>query len=128
MGGRASQPLDYPDAVDARRNRAVPFSVYQPPNNAVQQQHAFPLVVFSHGAAGSRASHREEALKLVEHGFVVACCEHIDSNIDAVKALAEKEQGAFKDRFRAALHKVVCDRDAVLVTHAPHRLLIAAVN
>jgi predicted dienelactone hydrolase len=127
MGGRVSQPLDYPDAVDARRNRAVPFSVYQPPNNAVQQ-HAFPLVVFSHGAAGSRASHREEALKLVEHGFVVACCEHIDSNIDAVKALAEKEQGAFKDRFGAALHKVVCDRDAVLVTHAPHRLLIAAVN
>ena len=71
---------------DGARGRDVPTTVYRPARSGPR-----PLVVLSHGAGGTRLSHRFIAEHLAGHGFIVAVLEHVGSSDAGVQAVRDAQ-------------------------------------
>ena len=69
--------IEFPDLVDAARDRKVPIRVQLPSSGG-----ACPVIVISHGAGGDRDTHAGQAQDLVAHGYAVLSVEHVGSNRD----------------------------------------------
>ncbi len=72
--------IDLPDVQDEKRSRDVPLTFHLPKQNNAQ-----PLVLLSHGGAGSRHSMYALAAEIARQGYVVLCLEHVTSNTDDVR-------------------------------------------
>ncbi len=67
---------DFPDLRDtSRAGRALPIKAFLP-----EGTDALPVLVFSHGAGGSRDGNFAQAHHLASHGFAVLAIEHTGSN------------------------------------------------
>ena len=100
--------LEFRYVHDARRNgRNVPLKVHYP-----AEGNDFPLVIMSHGGAGTWDAHIYQAKHLASHGYVVICTEHVYSNNIRVKYYMRRAGGGM--RFRDALHRITTDPKAVL--------------
>src|SRR5580698_6059441 len=67
---------------DAARNRTVPLTVYYP----VGQGHwPFPIIIFSHGAGGSKDGYRYLGSYWAAHGYVVIHPTHFGSDRSLLK-------------------------------------------
>ncbi|MFN3587173.1 MAG: alpha/beta hydrolase family protein, partial [Moraxellaceae bacterium] len=91
--------LDIANLHDTVRQRALPVRVLLP---ATGKTH--PVVVFSHGAGGSRLAHLAQARHLASHGYAVLAVEHPGSNRDDLSLL----------RPRASLARMTQDAGEVL--------------
>lgn len=91
--------LDFADLHDSTRQRVLPVRVLLP---ATGKTH--PVVVFSHGAGGSRLANLAQARHLASHGYAVLAVEHPGSNRDALSLL----------RPRASLARMTADAGEVL--------------
>jgi predicted dienelactone hydrolase len=65
----------YPTTARARAERMGPYELAVALDAPMQERPA-ALVVISHGSGGSSLTHRDLALDLARHGFVVALLEH----------------------------------------------------
>ena len=72
-----ARTIEFPDLVDAARDRKVPIRVQLPSAGG-----ACPVIVISHGAGGDRDTHAGQAQDLVAHGYAVLSIEHVGSNRD----------------------------------------------
>ncbi|SMP71439.1 Predicted dienelactone hydrolase [Neorhodopirellula lusitana] len=86
--------IDLPKNLDQARSRNVPMVFHLP-----KQSEACPLVLVSHGGAGSRHGMYALASEVCRNGFVVACLEHVTSNTDNIRQRM-RQSGV---GFRAAL-------------------------
>ncbi len=104
------QTIEFPFLTDAvRENRPVKIKAIFPAEGG-----PFPLVIFSHGGAGSWDAHLFEAENLARHGYVAFCLEHPTCNIDTVRKYVREDRGPVKQRFTRALNRIVKDPSAVL--------------
>ncbi|MDK4702032.1 prolyl oligopeptidase family serine peptidase [Rhizobium sp. CNPSo 4062] len=71
----------YPTPVRPRNTRLETFTQLVAPDGAVAGGD-LPLVVISHGGAGSFASHYDTALALAHAGFIVAAVDHAGDTFD----------------------------------------------
>ncbi|MCQ9205667.1 MAG: hypothetical protein NG737_05080 [Omnitrophica bacterium] len=103
--------LEYPDLIDSSRyGRRVPILVLYP-----ESEGKFPLVIFSHGAAGHWYSHYEHAVHMASHGYIVMCPVHVYSDNKRVKLSMKRSRKLFKFRkFMEGGRKVMKDPRAVL--------------
>jgi predicted dienelactone hydrolase len=74
---------------------------------------ALPLVVFSHGTAGSGASHADTAIALAENGFIVIAPTHPDDTFQAASDI----EGWLRNRTRHTQKTI----DAALTTWKDHQ-------
>lgn len=75
-GPHKVETLKFPDLKDAKRkDRPVPIRVVYPDGEG-----PFPLVILSHGGAGTWDANLYQAEHLASHGYVVFCLEHPCSN------------------------------------------------
>ena len=72
---RATEVIEFPNLVDAARNRRVPIKVHAPSTGGPH-----PVIVLSHGAGGDWDTHFAQAQDLAANGYVVLCLEHVGSN------------------------------------------------
>lgn len=87
--------IDLPNNVDEARNRNVPIAIHLPSSAKAQ-----PLVIVSHGGAGSRHGLFALAAELSEQGYVVACLEHVTSNTDNIRERMRSKRLGFRDALR----------------------------
>jgi predicted dienelactone hydrolase len=99
-GPRRVEVTDFPDLVDAARQRKVPMKLHLPAG-----EDALPLVLLSHGAGGSRDANFAQAQHLASHGYAVLALEHPGSNTEVLT------QGL---RLRRNLNTMTRDADEVL--------------
>lgn len=100
--------LEFPDLKDAKRkDRQVPIKVLYP-----DAEGSFPLVVMSHGGAGTWDANLYQAEHLASHGYVVFCLEHICSNNKRVAYYMSRAGGRMT--FLEAVHRITKDVDALL--------------
>jgi predicted dienelactone hydrolase len=78
---------------DQRRHKNVEVTVRYPRANGTRTRASWPLVVFSHGAGGSRAAFPELTTHWASHGYVVVVPTHADSV--ALRALRQNARRAF---------------------------------
>lgn len=86
-----AQVIDLPQNVDASRRRDVPMTFHLP-----KQREPQPLVLVSHGGAGSRHSMYALAAEITRQGYVVLCLEHVTSNTDDVRRRMRSEGVGFR--------------------------------
>jgi predicted dienelactone hydrolase len=67
---------------DASRNRAIPLTVYYPVG---QGRWPFPIIVFSHGAGGSKDGYGYLGSYWAAHGYVVIQPTHLGSDASMLK-------------------------------------------
>ena len=84
--------VDLPKNIDKSRNRNVPVTFHLP-----TQQGPQPLVLISHGGAGSRDGLYALATELAKQGYVAMCLEHVTSNLDDVRLRMKNKRLRFKD-------------------------------
>ena len=107
-GPYSVKSLDFPGLKDTKRNnRSVPLKIHFPAKGK-----NFPLVIMSHGGAGTRDANIFQAKHTASHGYVVICTEHVYSNNIRVRYHMSKAGGSM--RFREALHRTTKDPKAVL--------------
>ena len=107
-GPYALKSLEFPALKDANRNfRKVPLKVHYPVRGK-----NFPLIIMSHGGAGTWDSNIYQAEHLASHGYVVICVEHVYSNATRVKYYMSKAGGGLT--LMKALHRITKDPEAVL--------------
>lgn len=70
------------DWTDPARTRTVPIKAYKP----VGADGPLPLVIFSHGAGGSREAGQFLCNHLASHGYVVLAVQHAGSDLAALRA------------------------------------------
>jgi predicted dienelactone hydrolase len=81
--------IDLLDMRDSQRNdRNVPMRIFCP-----EAGENFPLVIMSHGAAGTWNAMRYQAEHVASYGYVVICPEHIFSNSRTLKYYMSDEGG-----------------------------------
>ncbi|MCG6155433.1 alpha/beta hydrolase family protein [Rubinisphaera margarita] len=100
--------IDLPENVDESRSRNVPLTFHLP-----KQKNAQPLVLVSHGGAGSRHGLYALAVEMARQGYVVLCMEHITSNTDDIR----RRMRTGRLSFREAL--VDCGNDMTARTNRP---------
>lgn len=91
----------FDDLADPARGRKVPATVHYPMVPASRGLR-FPLVVFSHGAAGTRLNFKDVGMSLASHGYVVAVIEHQGSNASKLQSLMSQGK-SFLDAIYAML-------------------------
>tara|TARA_R100000027_G_scaffold61323_1_gene52623 strand:+ start:14046 stop:14945 length:900 start_codon:yes stop_codon:yes gene_type:complete len=97
-----SKVIDLPVNRDESRERNVPATFHLPEEESPQ-----PLVLISHGGAGSRHGLYALAEEIAQQGYVVLCLEHVTSNTDNVRQrMREKGLG-----YREAL--LECGKDPI---------------
>lgn len=120
--------VDHPDLIDDDRARRVPLAVHLPAGDGPH-----PLVVLSHGGAGTREAFFLLAQELARQGYLSVAVEHVRSNADACREAAtdrfrvllrqagglgrttrQQRQELFKTATWEALHAITCDPAAVL--------------
>ncbi len=69
---------------DATRNRDVPLKIYYP---QTRESHRFPVLVFSHGAGGSKDGYAYLSRYWAANGFVVLNPTHLGSDKSLLKRL-----------------------------------------
>jgi len=79
QGKNLSVAVWYPSVGKSVSVAVGPFQQVVVPNGVVSGT-ALPLILISHGTAGSAASHYDTALALAEEGFVVAALTHTGDN------------------------------------------------
>lgn len=84
--------IDLPHNMDTTRTRNIPAVFHLP-----EQQTPQPLVLVSHGGAGSRHGMYALAAEIAENGYVVMCLEHITSNTDDIRHRMRTRKIGFKD-------------------------------
>lgn len=89
---KLSTVVDRPNNLDRSRNRNVPVTFHLPDREGVQ-----PLVLVSHGAAGSRDGLFALAREISRQGYVVMCLEHVTSNLGNVRLRMRTNRIRFKD-------------------------------
>lgn len=92
--GSAAQEavIDLPETFDEARGRRVPVTFHLP-----QQPDAQPLVLVSHGGAGSRHGMFALSAEIARRGYVVMCLEHVTSNTDDIHRRMRTKKLGFKD-------------------------------
>ena len=90
--GAQEAVIDLPRNFDAARDRNVPLTYHLPNRNDAQ-----PLVLFSHGGAGSRHAMYALAAETARQGYVVLCLEHVTSNTDNIRFRMRTKRLGFKD-------------------------------
>ncbi len=96
--------IDRPINLDKTRDRNVPVTFHLPDRKEPAAQ---PLVIFSHGAAGTRDGLFALASETARQGYVVMCLEHVTSNLDAIRS----RMRAGRLGFKGAL--IACGQDEV---------------
>lgn len=87
-----AEVIDMPRNLDQERDRNVPIAFHLP-----DQTDARPLVLVSHGGAGSRHGMYALASKIATRGYVVACLEHVTSNTDNIRQRMRTKRLGFRD-------------------------------
>lgn len=72
--------IDLPETIDETRDRKIPLTFHLPEKTGAQ-----PLVLVSHGGAGSRHGLYALAAELAEEGYVAMCLEHVTSNTEDIR-------------------------------------------
>lgn len=103
-GGLIAQTtvIDLPKNVDKTRDRNVPATFHLPKQTTAQ-----PLVLVSHGGAGTRDGLFALASEVARQGYVAMCLEHVTSNLDDIRGRMRAERLSFKDAL------IACGKDAV---------------
>ncbi|MBK1831001.1 hypothetical protein JIN77_09715 [Verrucomicrobiaceae bacterium R5-34] len=83
--------IDLPTNQDVNRQRNVPLTFHLP-----KQTSARPLVLISHGGAGSRHGMYAIAAELAKQGYVALCLEHVTSNTDNIRQRMRNKGLGFK--------------------------------
>ncbi|GAA5504881.1 hypothetical protein Rcae01_00320 [Novipirellula caenicola] len=83
--------IDQPRNLDKARNRNVPVTFHLP-----QRKDAQPLVLVSHGGAGSRHAMYALASEIARQDYVVMCLEHVTSNTDDIRRRMRSKGIGFK--------------------------------
>lgn len=100
----------FPNLTDpARSGRRVPVKGYLPKGEG-----PFPIIIMSHGGAGTWDGHLYYAEHMVSHGYAVFCPEHIRSNKDRLLTDLWNGKGRLKARTMNALRLMTIDPEAVL--------------
>ncbi len=107
MGSYTVKEIEHAELVDQPRHRKVPLKVFIP-----QGQGPFPLIIFSHGAAGNFDANITQAQHLASHGYVVVAPTHLDSSNLKFRYYISRRGGRMSPG--AALHRITCDADAAL--------------
>lgn len=94
--------IDLPSNVDKTRDRNVLVTFHLPKRVTAQ-----PLVIVSHGGAGSRDGLFALASEIARQGYVVMCLEHVTSNFDDIRSRMRTERLSFKNAL------IACGKDAV---------------
>ncbi|EMI16023.1 putative secreted protein [Rhodopirellula maiorica SM1] len=83
--------IDQPRNFDEARNRNVPVTFHLP-----KRKDAQPLVLVSHGGAGSRHAMYAIASEIARQGYVAMCLEHVTSNTDDIRRRMRSKGLGFK--------------------------------
>ncbi len=88
----AESVIDLPENHDAARDRNVPLTFHLP-----KQRDARPLVLVSHGGAGSRNGMYALASEIARRGCVALCLEHVTSNTDDIRRRMRSQGIGFRE-------------------------------
>jgi predicted dienelactone hydrolase len=99
-GTHAVETIEFPQLIDAARERKIPIKVHIPSDGG-----PYPVVALSHGGGGSWDANYAQAQHLASHGYVVLAIEHVGSNTDVMKR---------RLRFRKNLETMSRDANEVL--------------
>ncbi|WP_246105937.1 alpha/beta hydrolase family protein [Rosistilla ulvae] len=84
--------IDLPRNFDETRQRNVPLAIHLPKSREAQ-----PLVLVSHGGAGSRHGLYALAAEMAKQDYVVICLEHVTSNTDDIRRRMRTLKLGFKE-------------------------------
>lgn len=84
--------IDLPQNLDEARARNLPVTLHLP--NRTEPQ---PLVLVSHGGAGSRHAMYALAAEIARQGYVAMCLEHVTSNTDDVRRRMRTGSQGFRE-------------------------------
>tara|TARA_R110002072_G_scaffold303069_1_gene492548 strand:+ start:19352 stop:20326 length:975 start_codon:yes stop_codon:yes gene_type:complete len=106
----AQEPvIDLPINVDKTRERNVPVTFHLPKPRTSQ-----PLVIVSHGGAGSRDGLFALSSEIARQGYIVMCLEHVTSNLDDIRSRMRNGRLSFKDALIACGNDTVPRKDRPL--------------
>ncbi len=87
--------IDLPNNLDKARGRNIPVTFHMPSLKSAQ-----PLVLVSHGGAGSRHGMYALAAETARQGYVVMCLEHVTSNTEDIRRRMRTKGLGFRDALR----------------------------
>ncbi len=90
--GETETVIDLPENQDASRDRNVPLTFHLP-----EEKDARPLVLVSHGGAGSRHGMHALASEIARRGYVALCLEHVTSNTDDIRRRMRSQGIGFRE-------------------------------
>lgn len=92
IGFAQQSVIDLPNNFDKNRQRTVPVTFHLP-----KQKSAQPLVLVSHGGAGTRDGLYSLASAISDQGYIVMCLEHISSNLENIIQRMRSERLSFRN-------------------------------